>query len=264
MAQLAAYDLSGRVAVVTGAASGIGAGSARLLAAAGAAVVCADRDGTGARETAGQISAAGGRADVLEIDVTDEAGVLAAGARIADEHGRLDVWCNAAGVIATTPVADLDDAAFRRIFDINFLGTLHGCRSALRAMAAGGSIVNLASAAIDTPAAGIAAYAVSKAAVTQLTRTLAVEAGPSGIRVNAVAPGFVLTAMTARHFTRPDGSIDAAARDQVVGMQEKISPLGVVGEPDDIAHAVLYLSASASRFVTGQILRPNGGVAMPW
>jgi 3-oxoacyl-[acyl-carrier protein] reductase len=128
----------------------------------------------------------------------------------------------------------------------------------------GGSIINLASAAIDTPAAGIAAYAISKAAVTQLTKTLAVEAGPANIRVNAIAPGFVISAMTSRHFTRPDGSIDESARDQVVQVNSAMSPLGVVGEPDDIAHAVLYLAAPAAKFVTGQILRPNGGVAMPW
>jgi 3-oxoacyl-[acyl-carrier protein] reductase len=258
----AAYDLTGQVAVVTGAASGIGAETAALLAAAGAFVACVDRDLAGAQRTVARIGAG---AEALELDVTDEAGVLAAGADVARRHGRLDAWCNAAGIIETRPVTELTDAAFGRIFGVNFLGTLHGCRAALQAMTGGrGSIVNISSAAIDTPAAGIAAYAVSKAAVTQLTRTLAVEAGPAGVRVNAVAPGFVLSAMTARHFTQPDGTVDEAAKEAVVGVQRRMSPLDMVGEPADIAHAVLYLSSPAARFVTGQILRPNGGVAMPW
>jgi 3-oxoacyl-[acyl-carrier protein] reductase len=262
----AAYDLTDRVAVVTGAASGIGAASARLLADAGAYVICADRDRDGAERTAKECD---GRGEVLVLDVSDEQAVDDAATAVVAQRGRLDVWCNVAGIIETRPIADMNDAAFQRIFDVNFLGTLHGCRSALRVMTAGsapggGSIINLASAAIDTPAAGIAAYAISKAAVAQLTKTLAVEAGPANIRVNAIAPGFVISAMTSRHFTRPDGGIDEAARDQVVTVNSAMSPLGVVGEPDDIAHAVLYLAVPAAKFVTGQILRPNGGVAMPW
>jgi 3-oxoacyl-[acyl-carrier protein] reductase len=260
---LAAYDLTDTVAVVTGAASGIGAASARLLAGAGAYVICADRDGAGAERTVKDLD---GRGEVLVIDVSDEQAVDDAATTVAQQHGRLDVWANVAGIIETRPIAEMNDAAFQRIFDVNFLGTLHGCRAALRVMiegGRGGSIINLASAAIDTPAAGIAAYAISKAAVAQLTKTLAVEAGPVGIRVNAIAPGFIISAMTSRHFTRPDGSIDEAARDQVVRVNSSMSPLGLVGEPDDIGHAVLYLAAPAARFVTGQILRPNGGVAMP-
>jgi 3-oxoacyl-[acyl-carrier protein] reductase len=261
----AAYDLTGTVAVVTGAASGIGAASARLLADAGAYVICADRDRDGAERTVKELE--GGNGEVLVLDVANESAVDEAATTIVQQRGRLDIWCNSAGIIETRPIAEMDDAAFRRIFDVNFIGTLHGCRAALRVMTEsgnGGSIVNLSSAAIDTPAAGIAAYAVSKAAVAQLTKTLAVEAGPAKIRVNAIAPGFVISAMTSRHFIRPDGSIDDAARDQVVKVNSAMSPLGVVGEPDDIAQAVLYLSAPAAKFVTGQILRPNGGVAMPW
>ncbi|MGN6679946.1 MAG: SDR family NAD(P)-dependent oxidoreductase [Streptosporangiaceae bacterium] len=260
----AAYDLTDTVAVVTGAASGIGAASARLLAEAGAYVICADRDRDGAERTVKDLD---GRGEVLVLDVSDERAVDEAADAVASQRGRLDIWCNVAGIIETRPIAEMDDAAFSRIFDVNFLGTLHGCRAALRVMTAGGrggSIINLASAAIDTPAAGIAAYAISKAAVAQLTKTLALEAGPANIRVNAIAPGFVISAMTSRHFTRPDGSIDEAARDQVVTVNSAMSPLGVVGEPDDIAHAVVYLAAPAAKFVTGQIMRPNGGVAMPW
>ena len=130
----AAYDLTDRVAVVTGAASGIGAASARLLADAGAYVICADRDRDGAERTVKDLD---GRGEVLVLDVSDEQAVDAAATAVVEQHGRLDIWCNVAGIIETRPIAEMDDAAFKRIFDVNFLGTLHGCRSALRVMTAG-------------------------------------------------------------------------------------------------------------------------------
>jgi 3-oxoacyl-[acyl-carrier protein] reductase len=99
--------------------------------------------------------------------------------------------------------------------------------------------------------------------VAQLTKTLAVEVAPAGVRVNAVAPGFVVTNMTSRHWVRPDGTIDEAAREATLAPMRDRSPLGLLGEPDDIAYAVLYLASDASKFMTGQILRPNGGVVMP-
>ena len=102
-----------------------------------------------------------------------------------------------------------------------------------------------------------------KAGVAQLTKTLAVEVGPSGVRVNAIAPGLIVTAMTGRHFTKPDGTIDEALREATLQPMRERSPLGMVGDPDDIAYAVLYLASDAARFVTGQILRPNGGISIP-
>ena len=105
---------------------------------------------------------------------------------------------------------------------------------------------------------------MAKAAVVQLTRVLATEMGPHGVRVNAVAPGFVETAMTSRRFTAADGTVDETHRQAVLEAVARTTPLRTVGRPEDIAHAVLYLASDASRFVTGQILRPNGGVAMPW
>jgi 3-oxoacyl-[acyl-carrier protein] reductase len=113
----------------------------------------------------------------------------------------------------------------------------------------------MASGAIDTGGPGLLCYSVTKAAVVQLTKTLATEVGPHGIRVNAVAPGWVRTPMTGRH-----GETQA----QTEAFMARLSPLGRVGEPQDIAHAVLYLASDAATFTTGQILRPNGGVAMPW
>jgi NAD(P)-dependent dehydrogenase (short-subunit alcohol dehydrogenase family) len=120
----------------------------------------------------------------------------------------------------------------------------------------GGSIVTMASGAVDTGGPGLLCYGVTKAAVVQLTKTLATEVGPYGIRVNAVAPGWIRTPMTDRH--------DSAAQARTESFMARLSPLGRVGEPDDIAHAVLHLASDAAAFTTGQILRPNGGVAMPW
>src|SRR5687768_14064173 len=127
-----------------------------------------------------------------------------------------------------------------------------------------GSIINMASGAMDEPAPVIVCYAIAKAGVAQLTKTLAREVGPSGVRVNAIAPGFIVTAMTGRHFTNADGTVDEARKAATLGPMARMAPLGRVGEPDDIAYAVLYLASDAGSFLTGQIIRPNGGVSMPW
>jgi 3-oxoacyl-[acyl-carrier protein] reductase len=263
---LRAFDLGGRVAVVTGAASGIGRASAALLGAAGAAVVCADIDAEGAEATAEQLREDDVRAVVRHVDVTVPGAVDALVDHAVTVLGRLDVMANIAGIIVQSPVVDFTDDAFERILAVNMTGVFRGCRAAARVMSAqgSGSIVNMASAAIDTPSPGLAGYGMAKAAVVQLTRVLATEMGPHGVRVNAVAPGFVETAMTSRHFTSAEGIVDEAHRSAVLGAVARTTPLRTVGQPEDVAHAVLYLASDASRFVTGQVLRPNGGVAMPW
>ncbi|MFE3885937.1 SDR family NAD(P)-dependent oxidoreductase [Streptomyces lydicus] len=254
-----AYDLTGRTAIVTGAASGIGRATATLLAEAGATVHCADLDDRGVRATAAAITAAGGSAHAHHLDVTrrDEIAAVVDAARRTT--GRLDVMANIAGIMHSSPVLETEDAELDRVWNTNFKGVLHGCQEAARAMiatATPGSLVNMASGAIDTGAPGLLCYGAAKAAVVQLTKTLATEVGRHGIRVNAVAPGWVRTAMTERHTARD--------RQQAEGPMIRMSPLGRVGEPEDIAHTVLHLASDASSFMTGQILRPNGGVAMPW
>jgi len=263
---LGAFDLTGRVAVVTGAASGIGRASAELLGAAGAAVVCADIDDEGAAATAALLEEAGARAVARRVDVTAPGALDALVEQAVSELGRLDVMANIAGIILQAPVVDFEDDAFDRILAVNLKGVFRGCRAAARVLSAqgSGSIVNMASAAIDTPSPGLAGYGMAKAAVVQLTRVLAAELGPLGVRVNAVAPGFVETAMTGRRYTGADGTVDETHRQAVLDAVARSTPLRTVGRPQDIAHAVLYLASDASRFVTGQILRPNGGVAMPW
>ncbi|MEN8652273.1 SDR family NAD(P)-dependent oxidoreductase [Streptomyces sp. 21So2-11] len=252
---LKAYDLTGRTALVTGAASGIGRASALLLAEAGATVHCADRDENGLRETTDLIVKAGGAAHAHPLDVTDRAQLTEAVARA----GRLDILAAVAGIMHSSTVLETRDEDLDRVLAVNFKGVLYACQEAARAMIAAkvpGSIITMASGAVDSASAGLLCYSAAKAAVIQLTKTLATELGPHAIRVNAVAPGWVRTPMTERH--------DAELQHQVESMMVRASPLGRVGEPEDIAHAILHLASDASAFTTGQILRPNGGVVMPW
>ncbi|MET8785896.1 MULTISPECIES: SDR family NAD(P)-dependent oxidoreductase [unclassified Streptomyces] len=249
-----AYDLSGRTAFVTGAAGGIGRASAVLLAEAGATVHCADRDAPGLHETATLIKDRGGAAHTHHLDVTDRAHLR----RAVASCERLDTMAAVAGIMHSSPVLETRDEDLDRVLAVNFKGVLHACQeAALRMIADGtrGSIVTMASSAVDTGGPGLLCYGVAKAAVVQMTKTLAAEVGRHGIRVNAVAPGWIRTPMTARH---GDG------RAQTEAFMTRLSPLGRVGEPEDVAHAVLYLASDAASFTTGQILRPNGGVAMPW
>lgn len=258
------FDLSGRVAVITGAASGIGEATARTLAAAGAAVVAADIDAEGAERTAADIVAAGGRAVAQRTDVTDRAQVEALIDRAVAEFGQLDVMCNIAGVAADGPVLEITEEQFDRLFAINTKGVLFGCQAAARVMIPrrSGSIINVSSTVIDTPAPGYGLYAMTKAAVAQLTMTLAFELGRYGIRVNTVAPGMTVTPFTARHAYREDGTIDQERYDAFVERMRKLSPLGVVGEAQDQAWLIWYLASDAARFCTGQVWRANGGQAI--
>jgi 3-oxoacyl-[acyl-carrier protein] reductase len=264
MNALAARDLHGRIALVTGAGSGIGRASAALLAEAGAHVVATDLVGERAAATAAAITARGGRAESFPLDVRDAAAVDRLVADVVAAQGRVDVLANVAGVMHWATVADLADDDLDAVLATNLKGPFHLARAVVPHMVAAGagSIVNVASAAIDVPAAGLFAYSASKAGVVQLARMLAVEAGPHGVRANAVAPGWIPTGMTGRHFLRPDGTVDDEAFERVAAPMRALSPLGRVGDVDDIAHAVLYLASDAAKFVTGQVLSPNGGVAM--
>jgi 3-oxoacyl-[acyl-carrier protein] reductase len=259
-----AFDLTDRVALVTGAGSGIGRTTAEVLAGAGAVVVCADINLDGARETARGIADAGGGAEFAQIDVAERGALSGLVQGIVQAQGGLHVMCNIAGIMIDSSIIDLDPDEFDRILSVNLKGTLYGCQAAGKVMVeqGAGSIINMASAAVLAPSPGIGPYAICKAGVAQLTQSMAVEVGRSGVRVNTIAPGFIPTNMTARYYTKPDGTIDEEAKAAVLAPMAKFSPLRRVGVTSDIGYCVLYLASDASSFVTGQLLSPNGGVAM--
>lgn len=252
---LVQFRLDGRVAVVTGAGSGIGREVARLYAQAGARVVASDIDAGALAETAGTLGAS---VTPFVADLTDPAAIDALG-DAAQAIGPIAIWANVAGIGAAMPITEIDAAFYDRVTAINQDALFWCCAAAAKRMIPHGRgvILNVSSNAADQPIPKLSVYAMTKAAANMLTRSLAAELGPHGIRVNAVAPGFTVTAMTA------PGALDDAAREALLARNAARSPLGAVGQPDDIAHALLYLASDAARFVTGQVLRVNGGVSMP-
>lgn len=236
-----------RVAVVTGGASGIGEASARAFAADGWRVVLGDRDADRGAAIAAELSAT-----FLSLDVADETAIESFATTVYETHGRVDALVNSAGVLQNAiRILDMDIAEFDRINAINVRGTLVACRAFGRRMCAAksGAIVNLCSLTTFRPS-GQPAYAAGKAALKMLTEVMAAEFGPSGVRVNAVAPGYVLTpAMQAR--------IDSGQRDPKLVVAR--SALGRFVAPAEVADAILYLSSDKASAITGATLPVDCG-----
>jgi len=261
---LTTFELSGRTAVVSGAASDIGAAIALRFAGAGANVVLGDVDEDRMAAVVDRFGEARDRVRPLRTDVTRRSEVEALVELATRDFGGLDVMVNLAGVIHDARVVDTREADLDRVLAVNLKGVFFGCQAAIAAMTAAGSgsIVNMASLAGFKPMPELACYAISKAGVVALTKVLATEVGPSAIRVNAIAPGFVEGGMTTRRARLADGSIDeeklAATRKRA-----RRNPLRTTGEPDDIANIALFLASDAARYLTGQVLHANGGSYMP-
>ncbi len=259
-------DMHGQVAIVTGAGSGIGRATAHLFAETGASVVCVDWHGEDAEATAKTIGAAGGTASAKTVDVSQPDAVHALVDEVVADHGRLDSMANVAGIALLAPVLDLDVADLDRIMSVNFKGVFHGAQAAGRVMAAAGhgSIVSVSSTAIDHPLHGLFAYSAAKAGVIELTKILALELGPSGVRVNAVAPGLIETGMTAQAYSEPGGVISEEHKANFHQAAAQNVPMRRVGQPEEVAQAIVWLCSPAASYFTGSILRPNGGATMPW
>jgi len=233
---------SQRIAVVIGAASGIGWATAQALASQGDRVIVADRNAGGAQARAAEL---GEPHTAATVDVTDEDLVQ----RLFEETGQVDVVVNCAGFSNVGLITDMPVDQFRDVIDVCLTGAFIVAKHAGRNLRPGGALVSISSLNGRQPAAGMSAYCAAKAGLSMLTQVAALELGPRGIRVNAVAPGFVHTPLTA----------PAAAVPGVVEEYLENTALGRAGTPEDIANAVLYLCSPAASWLTGEVLDLNGG-----
>ena len=241
-------SLQGRIAIVTGGASGMGEATARLFVEAGARVVIADlKDGSAVARQIG--------ATYVRTDVRDAAQVQALVARVVTEHGRLDVLFNNAGIEIHAPLSVTDEAEHRNLIDVNLNGVFYGIKYGVLAMLrnpgpARGTIVNTASVAGLIGAPGLGSYDAAKHGVVGLTRTAALEYGAMGIRVNAVCPGVIRTPM-----------LDAFGfSEEMLAATARAHALGRLGEPIEVARLVLFLASDDASFITGQAIAIDGGM----
>jgi NAD(P)-dependent dehydrogenase (short-subunit alcohol dehydrogenase family) len=254
------YDLSGKVAIVTGGASGIGAETARLLAAKGAAVAVADINAEAGAANAAMIEAAGGRAAFFPLDVTSEASWETAVGAVLAQFGGLHILLNGAGIELVAKIPDTSLADFQKVMAVNLDGVFLGLKYAMPAMreAGGGSIINISSIAGIRGYMRQIAYCASKGGVRLMTKAAAAEAAHYGynVRINSVHPGTIETPMVKALVAHRDAAGQAAAMEKM----RQMHPIGRLGQPIDIANAILFLASDASSFMTGAEIVVDGGI----
>ena len=244
--------LEGRIALVTGAGAGIGRGIAQAFAREGAHVVVADIDARAAGQVAAEIVKANGAAEAHAMDVTDTPQVKALMQAIGDQHGKLDVLVNNAGVGERSDFRHLTDDAWDRVWKVNLDGTVRCAREAFELLRASGrgSVINLSSVMAEKHTRQMAVYSATKGAVLALSRSLAVEYAPYNIRVNTLLPGYVETALIGRYIANPMIAKGLLAQ----------TPLRRFGTPEDIANAALFLASDEASYITGAALNVDGGM----
>jgi len=245
--------LNNQVAVVTGASKGIGAGIAKALAAEGASVVVNYSSSKAGADKVGQeINAKGGKAIAVQADVSKHADVVRLFAEVKKTYGKLNILVNNAGIYEFSPLEGVTEEHFHKHFNLNVLGLLLATQEAVKLFGPeGGSIINIGSAASTLLAPNTSVYSATKAAVDAITGSLAKELGPRQIRVNSINPGMIET-----EGTHTGGFLDGDFRKWI----ETQSPLGRIGQTDDIAPTAVYLASSDSKYLTGEILRVTGGI----
>ncbi len=261
-AESSRYRLDKQVALITGAAQGLGFGMARELALLGASVIIADVQEQKARNAADQLRGEGLAADAVALDITRSGDVDRVFASVAGKYGRLDIVVNNAGVGQTvTPIVEISDDEWDRVLRVTLTGTFYCCRAAGRIMEKQerGSIVNISSINGLSPAALVASYNAAKAAVISLTKTLSLELAAYGVRVNAVCPGPVYTEFNKTVMAQRCKSL-GISEDEMIDRVRKAIPLGRWGEAADIAGVVAFLSSPAAGWITGEVYRASGGL----
>jgi len=245
-----AGNLDQKAAIVTGGASGIGRATAILFAREGAKVVVADRDPTGGQETVRMIEGEGGQAIFVQTDVSRAEDVQRMVRETVSTYGRLDVLFNNAGIGETAKVTEASQEHWERVLTVNLGSVFLGCKYAIPEMVkvGGGSIINNASILAEVGFSNAPAYSASKHGVVGLTQTIALDYAAEGIRANTVCPGFIRTPMVME-------GLDPETRDYIASLHA----LGRMGEPEEVAEAVLFLASDRSSFVTGTCLFVDGG-----
>lgn len=248
--------LKDKVAVITGAGSGIGRSSALLFASEGASVVVADVDADKGSGTADQIRAAGGEALYVDSDVTDPASSEAMARQVVERYGRIDVLFNNAGISGVGKLHEVEPDMWDRVMRVNVRGVYLGCKAVLPYMMerGSGSIINMSSSIAEIGVAERASYTASKGAVLALTKAMQVDYAPYGIRVNALLPGTIMTPFVEGYLKQsadPDAAVASIKRRQLSG---------ALGRPEDVANAALFLASDESGFVLGSPLYVDGGL----
>ena len=256
------HSLDGAIAVVTGAAQGLGLGTAEQLARDGATAIIADLQLDKARTAATQLQQQGLKVEAAQLDVTDSTAVNAFFKDLAAARGRLDILVNNAGVGQQVgPIVEMSDQEWDRVMSVTLTGAFYCCRAAGGVMEdqESGCIVNISSINGQSPAALVAAYNVAKAGIISLTETLALELAAYGVRVNAVCPGPVYTDFNKSNMAQRCQTLNITEEEMIERIRNAI-PLGRWGEPFDIARGVAFLCSPAAAWITGEVLRVSGGL----